>query len=45
VPVVAWAITGRLKRKIIVTSESVNAAKSANDFARGKLFIFVASSV
>ena len=40
VPVVAWAITGRLKRKIMVTSESVNAAKAANDFAMGELFIF-----
>jgi hypothetical protein len=43
VPVVAWAITGRLKRKIIITSESVYAAKSANDFAIDELFIFVAS--
>jgi hypothetical protein len=40
VPEVAWAITGSLKRKIIVTSESVNAAKSANDFAMDELFIF-----
>jgi len=39
VPVVAWAITGALKRKTIAISESANAANTANDLARCELLI------
>jgi hypothetical protein len=43
VPVVAWAITGALKRKIMAISENAYAPKSVNDFAKGELLMFCAS--
>jgi len=39
-PVVAWAITGALKRKTIAINESANAVNMANDLAKCEVLIF-----